>query len=170
MVRERRAPGVKHGGDANARAKMARVGGDGEHRLRRRAEQQVVHLRLVLQGNVSEFGGNAKDDVEIPDRQQIGLARGQPFARLGSLAFWAMPVAAANGRRPLPALWAKPVMGSWRQFVCDPAPVAASSAHHYEARFSIAINLSVGWKTPRRRCGGTIASIASSFSVGSPRV
>jgi hypothetical protein len=25
-----------------------------------------------------------------------------------------MPVAATNGRRPLAALWADPVMGSWR--------------------------------------------------------
>ncbi len=41
---------------------------------------------------------------------------------------------------------------------------------HYEARRSNASSLSVGWNAPRRRCGGTIASIASSFSVGSPRV
>ena len=41
---------------------------------------------------------------------------------------------------------------------------------HYEARRSNASSLSVGWNVPRRRCGGTIASIASSFSAGSPRV
>ena len=41
---------------------------------------------------------------------------------------------------------------------------------HYEACRSNASSLSVGWNAPRRRCGGTIASIASSFSVGSPRV
>ena len=35
---------------------------------------------------------------------------------------------------------------------------------------SKAISLSGGRKAPLRRCGGTIASIASSFSVGSPRV
>jgi len=48
--------------------------------------------------------------------------------------------------------------------------VSANILHHYEASFSSAINLSGGRKTPRRSCGGTIASIASSFSVGSPRV
>ena len=69
MVRHRRAPGVEHGGDANARAKMTLVGGDGEHGLRRRPEQQVVHDRLVVQGDVGEFGGNAENDVEISDWQ-----------------------------------------------------------------------------------------------------
>ena len=33
MVRHRRAPGMEHGGNADARAKMTRVGGDGEHGL-----------------------------------------------------------------------------------------------------------------------------------------
>ncbi len=35
-----------------------------------RPEQQVVeHHRLVVQGDVGDFGGNAEDDVEIADRQ-----------------------------------------------------------------------------------------------------
>jgi hypothetical protein len=49
---------------------------------------------------------------EVSDRQQIGLALGQPRARSGALAFGAVPVAAANGIFPLAALWAKSVMGS----------------------------------------------------------
>ena len=48
--------------------------------------------------------------------------------------------------------------------------VSADIPPHYEAPFSRAINLSGGRKTPRRSRGGTMASIASSFSVGSPRV
>jgi Transposase zinc-binding domain len=48
--------------------------------------------------------------------------------------------------------------------------VFANTPHHYEVPFSRAISLSGGRKTPRRSCGGTMASIASSFSVGSPRV
>jgi hypothetical protein len=51
--------------------------------------------------------------MEVADRQQVGFTLGQPGARSGALAFGAMPIAAANGRRPLPALWADPVMGSW---------------------------------------------------------
>ena len=50
------------------------------------------------------------------------------------------------------------------------APAAADPAHHYETLLRSAISLSDGWNAPRRRCGGTIASMASSFSVGSPLV
>jgi hypothetical protein len=39
---------VQYGGDADAGAEVARVCGDGEHGLGRRAEQQVVDRRLVL--------------------------------------------------------------------------------------------------------------------------
>ena len=47
---------------------------------------------------------------------------------------------------------------------------AANPALHYEGRLRSAMSLSDGWNAPRRRCGGTIDSMASSFSVGSPRV
>ena len=46
MMGHRRAPGVEHGGDADPGAQMLRVGGDGEQRLGRGAEQQVVDQRL----------------------------------------------------------------------------------------------------------------------------
>ncbi len=50
------------------------------------------------------------------------------------------------------------------------ASAAANPTPHYEGRLRSAISLSDGWNAPRRRCGGTIDSMASSFSVGSPRV
>ena len=53
---------------------------------------------------------------------------------------------------------------------CTLVSAAANPAHHYEGRLRSAISLSDGWNAPRRRCGGTIDSMASSFSVGSPRV
>src|SRR5258708_6139011 len=68
------------------------------------------------------------------------------------------------------ALWANPLMGSWRRLDRALVSAAANSAHHYEVRLRSAISLSDGWNAPRRRCGGTIDSMASSFSVGSPRV
>jgi len=94
VVRHRRAPGVEDGGGADARAEMTGVGGDGEHRLRRRAEQQVVDDRLVVEGDVGDLGGDCEDHVEIADRQQVGLALGEPFARRGALALGAVPIAA----------------------------------------------------------------------------
>src|ERR1700693_91882 len=74
---------------------MASVGGDGEHGLRRRPEQQVVHDRLIVESDVGEFGGNAENDVKVSDWQQVGLALGQPRACGGSLALGAVPVSAA---------------------------------------------------------------------------
>ena len=95
MVRHRRAPGVEHGGDADAGAEMLRIGGDRQHRLRCRPEQQVVDQRLVLEGDVGDLGRQREDDMEVADRQEVGLALGEPGARGGALALGAVPVAAA---------------------------------------------------------------------------
>jgi hypothetical protein len=42
--------------------------------------------------------------MEIRHGQEFGLAVGQPLLGSGGLALWAMPIAARNGRFPLPAL------------------------------------------------------------------
>ena len=94
-MRHRRAPGVEHGGDADPGAKMSGIGRDRHHRLRRRPEQQVVKERRVLPGDVGDHGGQCEHDVEIADRQQVGLALGEPGSRGGALALGAVPVAAA---------------------------------------------------------------------------
>ena len=91
----RRAPGVEHGGDADAGAEMLGIGGDREQRLGGGPEQQVVDHRLVLIGDVGDLGRQREDDVEVADRQQIGLARGEPVPRRRALALGAVPVAAA---------------------------------------------------------------------------
>ena len=72
-----------------------RIGGDRQHRLRRRPEQQVVDHRLVLEGDVGDLGRQREDDVEVADRQQVGLALGEPVRRRRALALGAVPVAAA---------------------------------------------------------------------------
>src|SRR5262249_35584611 len=69
---------------------MPGVGGDREQRLGRRAEQQVVDDRLVLIGNRRDLDGRREDYVEIADRQQSGLARGQPILRRRALTLWAI--------------------------------------------------------------------------------
>jgi hypothetical protein len=50
-------------------------------------EQQVIDRRLVVERDVGDLGRQGEDDVEISDRQQVGLAFGQPGARGGALAF-----------------------------------------------------------------------------------
>src|SRR5712691_4754566 len=64
MMGHRRAPGVEHGGEADAGAEMLWISADREQRLGRGAEQQVV------------------------------LARGEPILRRRTLALGTMPVAA----------------------------------------------------------------------------
>ena len=100
-----RSPGVQHCGDANPRAEVPAIGGDGQHRVRSRAEQQVIDHRLVLPRDIRDLRRHAEHDVEVADRQQIGLARRQPGARGSALAPGAMPVAAGVvGDPPVPAV------------------------------------------------------------------
>src|SRR5713226_3805177 len=94
MVGHRRAPGVEDGGEADAGAEVPGIGGDGEQRFGRRAEQQIVDHRLVLVGERGDLGRQGEDQVEVADRQQIGLARGEPILRRRTLALGTMPVAA----------------------------------------------------------------------------
>jgi len=108
------------------RAEMPGIGRDGEHGLGRGLEQDAVDRSLVLAGDVGDLSRQREHDVEVRHRQQLFLALGQPLARRRSLTLWAMPVAAGNGRRPLPALWANPVMGSWRRVDRILAAVAAN--------------------------------------------
>src|ERR1700747_2025586 len=93
MVGHCRAPAVKHGGGADARAEVLGIGGDREPLFCRGAEQQVVDDSLVLIGDRGDLGGQCEDHVEIADRQQIGFARRQPILRRRALALWAMAVA-----------------------------------------------------------------------------
>src|ERR1700751_1869223 len=112
MMRERRSPGVKNGEDADAGTEMFGISRDGDDGLGRCLEQDVVDHGLVLIGDLGDWGGQREHDVEIRHRQELGLALGEPFLRGGALAFRAMPITAANGQRPLRALWANSVMGS----------------------------------------------------------
>jgi len=85
---------MEDGGDADPGAEVLRVGGDGQHRIGRRLEQQIIDQRLVVIGNGGDLGREGEHDVEIADREQVGLARSQPVARRSALAFGAMSVAA----------------------------------------------------------------------------
>ncbi len=63
------APGLERGGDADAGAEVTRVGGDRQHGLRCRPEQQIVNRGLVVEGDVGDLGRYREDDVEVADRQ-----------------------------------------------------------------------------------------------------
>ena len=65
-----------------------------EQRFGRRAEQQVVDHCLVLVGDRGDPDGQREDDVEIADRQQIGLAGREPILRRCALTLWTMAIAA----------------------------------------------------------------------------
>ena len=85
---------MQHGGQSDAGAKMLRVGSDGDQRLGRRLEQQVVDDGLVLPGDGGDRRRQAEHDVEVGNRQQLGFPIGQPFLGGNSLALRAVAVAA----------------------------------------------------------------------------
>ena len=98
---------MEHRGYADAGTQMLRVGGDGRHRLRRRLEQQAVERSLVLGRDLGDLGGLPEHDMEVANREQVGLALRQPGARGGGLAARTVPVATAViGDPPVPAVGA----------------------------------------------------------------
>ena len=56
MVQQVLSPGVQHTKEANLRAQMLRIGGDGAQRLRRRPEQDIVDHGLVLERDGVDLG------------------------------------------------------------------------------------------------------------------
>src|SRR5690606_1046643 len=103
----RRSPGVQHGGDADPSAKVLGIGSDGQHRRRSRPEQEIIDHRLVVERDVGDLGGQREHDMEIADREKIGLPRLEPGARGGSLTLGAVTVTAAViGDTPMSAVLA----------------------------------------------------------------
>ena len=94
MMGERRAPGVQHGGQADARAQMLPVGGEGSRRLGGGPEQEVVDGGLVLERDRADRSRQGEDDVTIGTRQKLRLALGEPLPRRRALTLRAVTVAA----------------------------------------------------------------------------
>jgi hypothetical protein len=111
---------MEHGSDADAGAKVLWIGGDGQHRLRCGFEQQIVEQRLVVEGKGADLGGQREHDMEVADRQQVGLALGEPGACGGALALGAVPVAATViGDPPMAAVGAE---NPGTAFIICPSP------------------------------------------------
>ena len=119
---------MKHRGDADSGAEMLGIGGDGQHRLRRGLEQEIVDHRLVLLGDVADRRRQREHDVEVGHRQKLGLALRQPLAGCCSLALRAMPVAAGVvGDHRMAAVLAARDMAAERR-----RAAALDGAHHLE--------------------------------------
>jgi hypothetical protein len=134
MMRQRLPPCVQNSDDADLCAEPTRVGGERRHRFGRRREQDRVDGGLVLERDGGYRRGQCEHDVEIRNRQKFDLACGKPLRPRHALtlrALRAMAVAAGNGRRPLPVLWADPVMGSWRRLDRVLVSSGANPALHY---------------------------------------
>ena len=58
---------------------MLGVGRDGDERLGRGLEQQIVDDDLVMVGDVSDDRRQREYHVIVRHRQQLGLALGEPF-------------------------------------------------------------------------------------------
>ena len=91
---QRRTPCVEHGAEADAGAKVLGIGGDGDQGLGGGAEQDGVDHGLVLVGDIAERRRQGEDDVVVGDRQELGLARGEPGPGRRTLALGAVAVAA----------------------------------------------------------------------------
>ena len=86
VLRHRRAPGVKNRRDTDVGPEMLGIGGDREHRLRRRLEQDVVDHLLVLIRQIGDRSRHREHHVVVGHAQELGLALGQPLPGSRALA------------------------------------------------------------------------------------
>jgi hypothetical protein len=93
MVQQRLAPGVEDAQETDRRPEVPGRARDLEERLGTRAEEQVVHDPLVLQGKPRQRVWQGEDDMGVSDRQQLALTLGQPRGARAGQTLRAMPVA-----------------------------------------------------------------------------
>src|SRR3546814_7351542 len=100
MMGKRGSPCMEYGGDADPGTEMLGISGDREHRIGRGLEQQIIDQRFVMIGDGGDLGRHREHDVEVADREKVGLAGLEPGARGGAVASWTVPVAPAVIRDP----------------------------------------------------------------------
>ena len=86
MMGQRRAPGMLHQRQPDARTQVPRIGGD--------LKQQAVDHRLGVIGDGANRCRQSEDETVVLDRQQVGLEGLDPAPRGAALTLRAMPVAA----------------------------------------------------------------------------
>jgi hypothetical protein len=94
MMLQGLAPGVKNHGHTELGAEMPGIGRDGGECLSRRAEQDRVDDRLVLERDLADRCRQCEDDMKVRHRQQFGLPIREPLGPRQPLALRAMAVAA----------------------------------------------------------------------------
>jgi hypothetical protein len=93
MVSELGAPGVQDQCHADARAEVARSGGDRAQRLGGEIEQQAINDLLVGVGDVADEGREGEDHVVVVHGQQVRSPSLEPASRGAALALGAVAVA-----------------------------------------------------------------------------
>ncbi len=94
MMLQGLAPGVENHGHTELGAEMPGIGRDGGECLSRRAEQDRVDDRLVLERDLADRCRQCEDDMKVRHRQQLGLPIREPFCPGQSLALGTVTVAA----------------------------------------------------------------------------
>src|ERR1700730_18703023 len=104
MMHQRLSRGGEEGAAADRTAEPAWIGGERRHRLGGSLEQDGIDDGLVLESDRGDRCGKCKDDVEIWNRKQVGLTRGEPRGSGSPLTLRTGPIAAGiisnSGRAP----------------------------------------------------------------------
>ncbi len=92
VVGQRLSPGMQDGDEADPGAQT--LGGKRHERLGGGAHQQAVDRLLVLESDLGRRRRQGEDDVEVGNRQQLGLTSGEPHRARRPLTLPAMAVSA----------------------------------------------------------------------------
>jgi hypothetical protein len=94
MVSEGLPPGMEYGDHAGLGTKMLGVSADDAYGLGRRFEEDIVNDGLILKRNCCNRWWDGEYNMEIGDREELGIAIVDPSQSSEALAFWAMPIPA----------------------------------------------------------------------------
>ena len=92
------SPGVKHGEEADLGSEMLGIGRDRLQGLCRDLEENTVDDLLILVSDRGDLFRQGEDYMVIGDVQKFGLPILDPFSAGQTLAFRAVPIAAAIER------------------------------------------------------------------------
>jgi hypothetical protein len=95
VVGEGLSPCMQNRDHARLGAQMFRISANHTDRFGRRLEKDIIDHGLVLKRDGGDRRGYREDNVEIGNREKLGLTIGKPLRACEVLALWAVPVPAA---------------------------------------------------------------------------